>query len=624
MVKAPTTASAKGSSHYAAKFKPWRRGKSAKHKKNDEDPKTAKGTGKSKSSSLKHQLRGLERLLAKTKSLQNTSSPPSKRDPTSTPGEEPTDGKTTSNDHNAKRIQELEDTIDQLKKEQKIRQTKEVERTNARKSHKCRFLDRQRLLRLWQQHYNSKKESSPKIPGDLNNSKHSEKSIGNSNNNKDANSSMLYGLGLDMLYVAHYPLSSLTYQPLFVSNKQRQTPRRGRALAKLVSVRQHILPTLVGVETPPQRAAWIPSHVYEHLLPLYPSDWSTSLERATFGTDANSTDTVQTTNDPSSTVDTDNIPSSSPSDDPRFSMKSNQSALDQVLQAADLVNAELDRQEQEEQNDEENDQTTPPAAWSALEGIGSSNEDDSTNSSHDDEDKADPLRRRRHQNGSDKSNDRRKDAMPNTADARRDSEEMDSSSSDDSSSSSDEDGTSLGQPQTPHQKQQTKLQPQIDAEEDSSSSDSSSSSDEDEGNTRKQTTTHSNEGSKRKELAEDMAFTRDDKRTKITSQKGHELVIPQPINNNDDDDNGFLIADDDSTAVDPHTLFDQAKKQHKDDRSAWGRRGDKSQGWSTQQNSSHNHRRRGGGRLQQQQQQYRQRSQGGNRSMQPPRQGYRR
>jgi rRNA-processing protein Efg1 len=91
MVKAP---SSKG----LGKFKPWRRGASKKSK-----------------GSIKHQLRGQERLLAKA-----------------------------SSDEQRRAVQEK---IDELKRQYDSRKEKEVEREHAKKSHGTRFLERQRLTR---------------------------------------------------------------------------------------------------------------------------------------------------------------------------------------------------------------------------------------------------------------------------------------------------------------------------------------------------------------------------------------------------------------------------------------------------------------------------------------------
>ena len=71
MVKAPPSFSK--SSYYSEKYKPWRRGKSIKAKSSGggKGAGGGGGGGGGVSSSLKHQLRGLERLMAKTKQKLN-------------------------------------------------------------------------------------------------------------------------------------------------------------------------------------------------------------------------------------------------------------------------------------------------------------------------------------------------------------------------------------------------------------------------------------------------------------------------------------------------------------------------------------------------------------------------
>ena len=97
----------KAASHHGLdrKYKPWRRGKSQ----------NAKG----KKGSLKQQLRGLRRLLPKAH----------------------------DDAHRVKIQQQIDELETQIGDKQKVEQQK----TNARKSHGVRFLERQRLTRLWQQ-----------------------------------------------------------------------------------------------------------------------------------------------------------------------------------------------------------------------------------------------------------------------------------------------------------------------------------------------------------------------------------------------------------------------------------------------------------------------------------------
>lgn len=150
------------------KFKAWRRGKSK---------------NASTSSSLKQQLRGHERLLAKI------------------PPEE------------AERRRELMEKIEQTKAEIGSKKIVSKERQNATKSHGIRFLDRQRLVRL-------------------------EKAVRKSSNNENE----LFKIALDQAYVAHFP-HDIRYLPLFKNGNVRAVDE-GKALFRRAVTRNRILKEL--------------------------------------------------------------------------------------------------------------------------------------------------------------------------------------------------------------------------------------------------------------------------------------------------------------------------------------------------------------------------------------------
>jgi hypothetical protein len=267
------------------KYKPWRRGQSAKQRKD--------GTAKPKpKGSLKHQLRGFQRLLPKAK----------------------------DEAHRESILQQIATLQEQIEDQNRVAH----QTSHARRSHGVRFLERQRLTRLWQQAAH----------------KHSDRDNNNSDDvdegTKEKLSPEQYRIGLDMLYVAHYyPLLDGRYQPLF-----RQGERillDGRNLARRAAARGKILRHIYGASggansagrdhpnqavPPVQRAAWIPPSVYQHC----PTDtWSNQLERSTFGVVAPAPPRTQT--------------------DDRFAMPAEESAL---ALAAQKVDAALDAEVEQE------------------------------------------------------------------------------------------------------------------------------------------------------------------------------------------------------------------------------------------------------------------------------------
>ena len=152
------------------KYKSWRRGKSQKAK--------VKG-------SLKSQLRGQQRLLTKAK-----------------------------DEEHSKLIREK---IEELKSEIERKQLVETEKSNAKKSHGTRFLERQRLVRSQRN-----LEKNNKLKGEQLEQK-------------------LTKIAVDMAYVAYHP-HDVKYMPLFA--KGNRIVDQPRDLAKRATTRQRVLEKL--------------------------------------------------------------------------------------------------------------------------------------------------------------------------------------------------------------------------------------------------------------------------------------------------------------------------------------------------------------------------------------------
>lgn len=194
------------------KYKSWRKGKSAK----------AKSKG-----SLKQQLRGKERLLAK---LPETES---------------------------ERRQEIEQQIQELKTEIEGKQIVEKERQNAKDSHGLRFLERQRLTR--------NERSLRKLLA-----------AASTREEKTRFEAELQRIALDQVYVAHFP-HDMRYIPLF-RNGVRMVDVNARKLARRATTRKRILKNL-GED----RVKWIAADQYERL----PLEWSVEMEKKTFAAAVN-------------------------------------------------------------------------------------------------------------------------------------------------------------------------------------------------------------------------------------------------------------------------------------------------------------------------------------------------
>jgi hypothetical protein len=200
MVKAPTKHG------LDRKFKSWRKGKSQKANKR---------------SSLKQQLRGHERLMAKIGR-----------------GEK---------DEDKVKTQELKAKIDALKAEIDTKQHSLLEKKHAEKAHGQRFLDRQRLTRQ-------------------------EKQV--RKNSAENQEDLLFKLALDEVYVGHHPMD-VKYMPLF--QKGQRVVDYQRQLYRRAITRKRILKD-VHKYTP---KTWIAKDQYERL-PKY-VDWTIQDEERIFG-----------------------------------------------------------------------------------------------------------------------------------------------------------------------------------------------------------------------------------------------------------------------------------------------------------------------------------------------------
>jgi rRNA-processing protein Efg1 len=271
---APSDSAALSTSHsasyYGKKFKPWRRGKSIHSKRHNDGGKKPSG-----GSSLKQQLRGLKRLQEKKLSEL----------PQSNGGEAPNNG--TMNEQ----LTEVQQKIDTIQEQLSLSHTSIKERENARRSHKTRFVDRQRTTRFYKQWVKQLQKLE-------------------ANHTKESNVEMqrilheLYKLALDQVYIAHYPLDVTSYVSIYQNGSQaRRQVMNNRLLYKMATQRQCVLERLHASKIPRdnattnipanpsakvsnvrprqmQRAPWIHPSQYERVQHL--TTWSTQSERSTF------------------------------------------------------------------------------------------------------------------------------------------------------------------------------------------------------------------------------------------------------------------------------------------------------------------------------------------------------
>jgi hypothetical protein len=263
MVKAP-------SSHgLDRKFKSWRKGKS-------DNPKSKNRT------SLKHQLRGQERLLKRA----------------------------TDDDHRAG----LQVKMDALKAEISAKESVELERVHAQKSHGTRFLERQKLVR---QERNVRK---------------------NPNMSDETKETEMFKIALDMAYVAHYPHDVVKYMPLFYQGTR--VVDSGRHLYRRAVTRKRVLAKLTESSTSSEpRVSWITSAMYDRL--SQKGEWTPELEAATFGGEAGS-----------ATAAGENPEQGGAVQDNRFAMGNMESSA--LVEAAEEIEAKLDQEEtiQKKKNDD--------------------------------------------------------------------------------------------------------------------------------------------------------------------------------------------------------------------------------------------------------------------------------
>lgn len=270
----PNDSAALSTSHsastYGKKFKPWRRGKSIHSKRHSEGSKKSSGGG-----SLKQQLRGLQRLQQKKMSELSQSN-----------GGEP-----PNEDIMNEQMMEVQQKIDTLQEQISLSNTSAKERENARKSHKTRFVDRQRTTRFYKQFIKHLQQLE-------------------SNNGEESSSEFqklhheLYKLALDQVYIAHFPLDVTSYVSIYQNGSQaRRQVMNNRLLYKMAAQRQCVLERLhaskvstsdataeIGANSNTktsnarprqmQRVSWIHPSQYERV--EHVTTWSTQLERSTF------------------------------------------------------------------------------------------------------------------------------------------------------------------------------------------------------------------------------------------------------------------------------------------------------------------------------------------------------
>ena len=259
------------------KFKPWRKGKSS---------------NSNKRTSLKQQLRGHERLLAKILSKEND--PEQKKQQDEAEGQQKT--------------QELKDKIAGLKLEIEGKQQSMVEKKNAENSHGQRFLDRQRLTRL-----EKKCRKEAKQEGD---------------EQKEPDADQLLKIALDQVYVAHHP-NDVKYMPLYKSGKR--VVDQSRQLFRRAVTRKRILGDLANNKVTWTGVNWISEDQYGRV----PKDWTIQDEERVFG---GSISRSGNKNDMKSKTE----------DDTRFAVAS--TSHDMLLKAAEQAESELLQQEEKKKD----------------------------------------------------------------------------------------------------------------------------------------------------------------------------------------------------------------------------------------------------------------------------------
>ena len=244
------------SAYYKKKYKPWRKGKSTKHNGGD----TTGGITSAKShGSLKQQLRGLKRLQQKKMKDRAVSNNDTLADEQQLQQQE----------------QEIQEKIDALQEQIQMRTISEKERVNAKKSHKLRFVDRQRTTRLYQQYIKQLQQLEEQLQ-QITSTDSNDTTVNVQQQQRNKINDDLYRLALDQIYIAHFPLDRTSYVSLFnptnhnhavvnsssssnatqmpTQQQQRRTVMNNRLLHKMATQRQCIIERLnkthqINIET---------------------------------------------------------------------------------------------------------------------------------------------------------------------------------------------------------------------------------------------------------------------------------------------------------------------------------------------------------------------------------------
>jgi rRNA-processing protein Efg1 len=509
MVKAPTKHGLEN------KFKSWRKGKSEKSNKR---------------SSLKQQLRGLERLLSKL----------NKAD---------AGGEDGNNDIEQRRV-ELQTKIQTLKQEIDGKQHQLLCKKHAEKSHGPRFMDRQKLTRQ------EKQVRGQRVCG-------TESSPSTKDQQQAEKETMLFKLALDQAYVAHHP-TDVKYIPLY--KKGRRVIDQSRQLYRRAVTRKRILKGLASSESCNkqtneddqgrsksaaaaaasslvsaagsdrwERVNWISSDLYDRL----PTDWTIQDEERVFGGSI-------------SRSKKDNVTPKQRQEglktlnDNRFAMQSSHEAM---ITAAERFEAEFDEekdgkqqveQEQEqEQGDEKNIDHTD-------------NEHRSINLT---EQNKDGCTKRKINDDSD-------------------SESSDSSSDNDAD---DDDGDENLDEVDPLVRRQVQVSKKVETQKDSQHTETIGDSDDD-----NDSSSSSSDSSSDTDSSSDGNDDDDDRRNEKTNRST--LDIDNDDSNSDDDEvDDFLVDAADEDEGDGNKPINVFERHTTSQIPAWGEaRGDKSRGWETQ------------------------------------------
>lgn len=553
------------SSYYKKKYKSWRKGKSTKH---SVDGTSASG-GTKHHGSLKQQLRGLIRLQQKKKKDRESN--------------------VAANDdeRDEQQEQELQEKIDALQEQIQMREITEKERTNAKKSHKLRFIDRQRTTRLYQYYMKKLQLLQP-------------------SESKDNINDDLYRLALDQVYVAHFPLDRTSYVSLFnpsnapVSSsdsaiisappqqqQQRRTVMNNRLLHKMATQRQCIMERLHqstqqdsqntdngdndNVETEKnsnrnantnkrriQPVSWIHPSQYERIQHL--TTWSTQLERTTFNITIvnNTTSSNDDMMESPELSTTGNTGAKQNTDDDRFhgATSTFNSTQQLLLQEQERIERELSALEETDQKERNQSTAKQYHATKATASVTkyNTNESDSSDEDHSDDEvddaNVDPL-----------SRSVADDVPKETLEQRNDNRIAGGDDDDDEDDSDDSDSMESEQ--------------SSDSESDTDQDDASSSIDRNDNDKKEEGVSH-----------DDVIATATNLR-KMASQRGHASFHnnnnTRKSGNMEEEDDFFVALDEVDQKEPTSNVFANAKRDTiRYNNSSSNGIGDKSQGWATQ------------------------------------------